>query len=179
MSFGSRAFGVLTPQNLPYSTGIGSRSYKNVSTTMLYCDWYNWYTTTAITITTTATTVLRPFVWDYLVEPVPKETFTHSHLPDHQSTFICFLHLLWSIASSLFNLCAWQSFCTTSLQVLFGLPLGLAAFTSYFIHFFTNHCLLFTTHAHTSITCFAVVPKLCHLISDSLLTLYLELYLLP
>jgi len=27
--------------------------------------------------TTTATTVLRPFVWDYPGEPVPEETLTH------------------------------------------------------------------------------------------------------
>jgi len=27
-----------------------------------------------------------------------------------------------------------------------------------------NHCLLFATHAHTIITYFAVVPRLCHLI---------------
>jgi len=39
-----------------------------------------------------------------------------------------------------------------------------------------NHCLLFTAHAHTIATCFAVVPRLCHLILDSLLTLYLELF---
>jgi len=29
---------------------------------------------------TTTTTVLRPFVKDYQGEPVPEETFTHSHL---------------------------------------------------------------------------------------------------
>jgi len=45
------------------------------------------------------------------------------------------LYLLRSITSSLFNLRAWQSFCTTSIQVLFGLPLGLEPSTSYFIHF--------------------------------------------
>jgi len=33
-----------------------------------------------ILITTTATTMLWPFVWDYPGEPVPEETFTHSHL---------------------------------------------------------------------------------------------------
>ena len=55
-------------------------------------------------------------------------------------SFINFLHLLHSIASSLFNLCAWQSSSTTSLQVLFGLPLGLGSSTgtSYSIHFFTQ-----------------------------------------
>jgi len=35
-----------------------------------------------------------------------------------------FLHLQRSMASSLFNLRAWQSSCTTSFQVFFGLPLG-------------------------------------------------------
>ena len=63
---------------------------------------------------------------------------THSHYCDHQSSFICFLRQLQPIATSLFNLHAWQSFSTTSLQVLFGLPLGLAPSTSYSIHFFTQ-----------------------------------------
>ena len=40
--------------------------------------------------------------------------------------------------SSLFKLRAWQSFCTTSFHVLFGLPLGLEPSTSYSIHFFTQ-----------------------------------------
>jgi len=31
-----------------------------------------------------------------------------------------------------------------------------------------NHCLLFAVHAHTIATCFAVVPRLCHLILVSL-----------
>jgi len=42
--------------------------------------------------------------------------------------------------------------------------------------FSPNHWL-FTAHAHTVATCFAVVPKLCHLILVSLLSLNLELYL--
>jgi len=29
----------------------------------------------------------------------------------------------------------------------------------------SKHCLLFATHAHTIATCFAVVPRLCHLIN--------------
>jgi len=37
-----------------------------------------------------------------------------THHPDHHPTFIIFFHLPWSIASSLFKLRAWQSFCTTS-----------------------------------------------------------------
>jgi len=99
--------------------------------------------------------------------------YQKKHLPTHtyrghQSSVICFLHLLWSIASPQFDLRAWQSFCTACLQVHFGLPLGLASFTSYSIHFSPNHCLFFTTHAHMSITCFAVVLRLCSLILDSL-----------
>ena len=62
----------------------------------------------------------------------------------------------------------WQSFCTTSLKVLFGLPLGLASSTLYSIHFFTQSLLLFTTHAHTIASCFTVVPRLYHLILVSL-----------
>ena len=42
------------------------------------------------------------------------------------------------VASSLFHLHVWQSFSTSSLQVLFGLPLGLELSTSYSIHFFTQ-----------------------------------------
>ena len=66
-----------------------------------------------------------------------KHSPTHTH-PDHRTSFINFLHLLRSIASSVFSLHAWQSFLTTSLQVLFGLPLGLGSSTSYSVHFFTQ-----------------------------------------
>ena len=59
-----------------------------------------------------------------------KHSPTHTH-PDHQTSFISFLHLLWSTASSLFNLRAWQSFSTTSLKVVFGLGPS----TSYSMHF--------------------------------------------
>jgi len=58
-----------------------------------------------------------------------------THHPDHHLIFISFFHLPRSIASSLFKLRAWQSFCTISLHVVFGLPLGLEPSTSYSIHF--------------------------------------------
>ena len=61
-----------------------------------------------------------------------------THHPDHHPVFTIFFHLPRSIASSLFKLCAWQSFSTTSLHVLFGLPLGLEPSTSYSIYFFTQ-----------------------------------------
>jgi len=66
-----------------------------------------------------------------------KHSPTHTH-PDHRTSFINFLHLQRSIASSLFSLRAWQSYLTTSLQVLFGLSLGLGPSTSYSMHFFTQ-----------------------------------------
>jgi len=58
-----------------------------------------------------------------------------THRPDRHPVFISIFHTLRSIASSLFILSAWESFCTTSVQVLFGLPLGLEPSTSYSIHF--------------------------------------------
>ena len=58
-------------------------------------------------------------------------------------------------ASSLFNLRAWQSFSTTSLQVLFGLPLGLGPSASYNMHFFTQSPSSFrsTCPYHRSLFC--------------------------
>jgi len=66
-----------------------------------------------------------------------KHSPTHTYR-SHQSSLICFLHLLQSMASSLFNLRAWHTFSTISLQVFFGLPLGLAPSTSYSMQFFTQ-----------------------------------------
>jgi len=37
--------------------------------------------------TTTTTTVLWPFICDYLGEPVPEETFTHSHISRSSNIF--------------------------------------------------------------------------------------------
>ena len=66
-----------------------------------------------------------------------KHSPTDTHC-DHRTSFIIFLHLQRSMASSLFILCACQSSRTTSVQVLFGLPLGLGPSTAYSIHFFTQ-----------------------------------------
>ena len=62
---------------------------------------------------------------------------THTY-PNQRASFIIFLHLQRSMASSLFGLRAWQSSRTTSFQVFFGLPLGLEPSTSCSIHFFTQ-----------------------------------------
>ena len=79
-------------------------------------------------------------------------THTHHH---HQPSFFSLLHLQRSIASFLFKLHARQSFCTTSLQVLFGLRLGLVCATSYSIHFFTQSLSSFhnTCSYHRSLLC--------------------------
>jgi len=107
-----------------------------------------------------------------------KHSPTHIYR-DHQSSLICFLCLLRPMASSLFNLHAWQSFSTISFQSPSFLWSTSCPGTLHFIlHIFLHHhCLLFTAHAHTIATRFAVVPKLCHLILISLSTLYLKLYL--
>jgi len=77
----------------------------------------------------------------------------------------CIFHyLLWSYP---FNLRVWQSVCTTSIQVLsFILVWHLPLHTPYISS--PNHCLLFARHANTTTTCFAVEPRLCHLILISL-----------
>jgi len=108
------------------------------------------------------------------LKPVPEETFTHTY-HGHQSSLICFLHLLWSTASSLFNLRSWQSF-FHNLSPSFLWSTSWAGTLHFILHAFL-HLLLFAAHAHTIATCFAVVQWLCHLILVSLSALYLELYL--
>jgi len=97
-----------------------------------------------------------------LKEHSPTQTYR-----GQQSSLICFLHLLQSMASPLFNLRAWQSFSTISVQVFFVYLLAWhpPLHTPYI---YSPNCLLFAAHAHTIGTCFAVVPKLCHLILVSL-----------
>ena len=78
--------------------------------------------------------------------------------PDHHPIFITFFHLPRSIASSLFNLRVWQSFCTTSVHVLFGQPVGLDPSTSYSIHFFTQSLSSFhsTCPYHHNLFCCSI-----------------------
>jgi len=78
--------------------------------------------------------------------------------PDNHPIFIRFFHLPRSIASSLFKLRVWQSFCTTSFHVLFGLPLGLEPSTSYSIHFFTQSLSSFrsTCPYHRNLFCCSI-----------------------
>jgi len=83
----------------------------------------SWSTTTR-TRTTTTTTILRPFVRVYPGEPVPEETFTDSH----PSWSLTILYLL-PPSTMIHRILHVQSFCTTSLQVLFGQLRGLAPTT--------------------------------------------------
>ena len=105
-----------------------------------------------------------------------KHSPTHTYR-GHQSSLICFFYLLQSMASHLFNLRAWQSFFTISLQVFFGLPLGLAPSTSYSIRFVNQSLSSFRNTCPYHCNLVAVVSTLSHLILDSLATLYMELYL--
>jgi len=95
----------------------------------------------------------------------------------HQTSFINFLHLLWSIASSLFNLRAWQSF-----SHLCPGPLWSSSWlwTLYFIlcAFLHSIIIFFATYSHTAATGFAVIPVLCHLFLISLSAAYLKVCLL-
>jgi len=81
-----------------------------------------------------------------------------THHPDHHPIFVSFFHVPRSIASSLFKLRAWQSFCTTSFHVLFGLPLGLEPSTSYSMHFFTQSVSSFrsTCPCHHNLFCCSI-----------------------
>ena len=103
-----------------------------------------------------------------------KHSPTHTY-HGHQSSLICFLHLLQSMASSLLNLHAWWSFSTISLQVFFGLPLGLAPSASYTKHFFTQSLSSFRSTCTYNRNLFCCSTKISHLIPVSLSTLYLEL----
>ena len=123
-----------------------------------------------------------------------KQSSAHTH-PDYQTSFINFLHLLWSIASSLFSLRAWQSF-STDLEIYtnntvypflcYEYPYTIR-FSLVFLlvldHLLHTRCisspshyLLFVAHAHTVTACSAVIPMLCHLYLVSLSVPYLEIF---
>jgi len=86
-----------------------------------------------------------------------------THHTDRHPIFIIFFHLPQSIASSLFKLRAWQSFCTTSFHVslVYHLVWSPPPHTPYIS--LPNQCLLFAAHVNTTATCFAIVSILYHL----------------
>jgi len=70
--------------------------------------------------------------------------YQKKHSPTHPSQspdiFINFLHILRSIESSVFSLRAWQSFLTTSLQVLFGLGVSTSHIFTQSLSSFRSTC---------------------------------------
>ena len=124
--------------------------------------------------------LVYPVLW---AENNSAKALTHAHIQNHlmvlclwHPSFYNFLRLLQSIAFSVFNLHAWQSFSTTSLQVLFGLPLGLEPSTSYSIHFFQSlSSFLNTCPNHHNLFCYSTeimssIPNLslCSLLGNIL-----------
>jgi len=116
-------------------------------------------------------------VWDNPGEPVPEETFTHSHL-----LWSSIVPYLLHPSTMIHGILPVQSTCLTvffhslsKFSLVYFLACHPPLHTAYISS--PNHCLLFSTHAHTIATCFTVVPKLCHLILVSFSTIYLEFYL--
>ena len=119
------------------------------------------------------------FVWDN-----PGSQYQKKHSPTHtycghQSSLICFYGIL-PVQVTWVTVFFAQSLSFSLVNP--SLPWGVATrpFPNYFgvSCFYSSGDNLFASHTHTIATCFAVVPRLCHLIRISLSTLYLELYLL-
>jgi len=113
---------------------------------------------------TTTTTILWPFIPDYPGEPVPEETFTQLTYPDHQPQLLPSTTIN-SIVPVQFT--CLTIFCTTSLQVLFGLPLGLEPSTSYSIHFFTQSVSSFRNTCRYNRSLFCCSTKIISSIPNS------------
>jgi len=108
---------------------------------------------------------------------VPEETFTHLHL-SWSSVIPYLLHP----STTIHDILPVQSTCRTVFpQSLskFSLVYLLAWHPPFHTPYISspNRCFPFATHAHTIITCFAVVLRLCHLILVSLSTLYITVLL--
>ena len=72
-----------------------------------------------------------------------KHSPTHTQ-PDHRTSFIIFLHLQRSMASSLFSLRAWQFSRTTSLQVLWSSSWPWTL--NFILHAFLHPIIIFSQH---------------------------------
>jgi len=114
------------------------------------------------------------FVRDNLGEPVPEETFIHSHL-----SWSSIVPYLLHPSVTIHGILPVQSTCLTvffhnlsKFSLVFLLAWHPPLYTPYIS--LPNHCHLFATHAHTIAACFAVVLRSCRLILVFLSTLYLE-----
>ena len=117
------------------------------------------------------------FVQDNPDEPVPEQTFTHSHL-----SWSSIIPYLLPPSIMIHDIISVQFTCLTvffqNLSPKFSLVFLLAWHSPLHTPYISspNHSSFHST-AHTITTCFAVVPRLCHLILVSLSSLYLELCL--
>ena len=89
-----------------------------------------------------------------------KHSPTHTN-PDHQTSFINFLHLPRSIASSIYVLDSPFPQPLSRSSLVFLLVWDPLLHTLYISS--PNHHIRFATHAYTNAACFAVVPVLCYL----------------
>jgi len=125
-------------------------------------------------------TSVRPSVRNYLqVEPVPEETSTHSHL---SGLSIILYQLppsttsLRPIASSLLNLCAWQSFCISQSFLVYLLVWNTPLHTPYISS--PSHCLLFhsTCQNHRNLFCCSSTDIMSFIPNFSLNSFYWKLH---
>jgi len=95
-------------------------------------------------------------------EPVPEETFTHSHL-----SWLSVIPYLLPPSITFHGILPIQLTCLS----LF--PQSLSWHPQLHTPYISspNHFLPFAVHTNTIVTCFALVPRLCHLILVSLATL--------
>jgi len=104
------------------------------------------------------------FVRDNPGEPVPEETFTHSHLL--WSSIIPFLLHPSTMIHGILPVQP-KRLTVSKFSLVYFLAWHPPLHTPYISS--PNHCLLFATHAHTIATCFAILPRLCHLSLNPLL----------
>jgi len=104
------------------------------------------------------------FVRDNPGELVPEETFTHSHL-----SWSSIISYLLPPSVTIHGILCVQFMCLT---VFFHNPIPSFLWSTFWpgtydfiLHTFLHPVIvLFAAHAHTIANCFAVVPRLCHLI---------------
>ena len=103
-----------------------------------------------------------------------KHPLTHTYR-GHQSSFICFLHLLRSMVVQF--TCLTVFFHSLSPSFLYGLLLGMASSTSYSIHFFTQSLSSFRSTRPYHRNLFCCSTKIMLFNPRLSLNLYFQLYL--
>jgi len=117
------------------------------------------------------------FVQDNLGEPVPEETFTHSH-----SLWSSIVLYLLHPSNTIHSILSVQSTCLTTvffhnLSPSFLWSTSWPGTLHFILHTFLHPIVVFAKHAHTIATCFTLLTKIMSSNLVSLLTLYMEFYL--